>query len=514
MLTAHNMSVGFRSAKSGNVQTFIGTPGKRLANIIYAVTIILFILLAMYNAKPTIVQARVTAGANSADAEDMGMHYDSATKSWTATNLGESHEDGVIIPETAMNGTNTVGSLIPTYTYWAGDSHRCGIICYVIDLSTNKVDTAYKPFIIVNNLIDSNNDKWRSMVNTAKFQLRTGDYYTLSEVSVREVQSIAPVLWNGSAWSSNEGAVEGDLLGEDATYTYKMLKYWARFGNVTDKDLQDIAKKSSQKKAALAFETVSAQSFFSSTDPNSVARITGGYSKYGDYNTVSSPRAGEAVRCFTTEYGFAKQYGSKGISGLSGSVLNWKWFQATAGSMILQESEAGITVPSGNTSIGSISSSEASTRTNGYGIIMTHISLPPIHTYGGSTPGNTENPDPPKDGKCTIKKLYYTEVLNPDGTIAEAEKDKHKFSRSKTTNYISVDNESGYVLEGWKASSKSHSLNSKRDFKSIGLVNQQGTSSSVITIGAQDNLYVLIHPSGSQTAPRCCFRDRFSCDQP
>lgn len=125
-------------------------------------------------------------------------------------------------------------------------------------------------------------------------------------------------------------------------------------------------------------------------------------------------------------------------------------------------------------------------------IDITGFSLPPIHTYGGSTPGNTENPDPPKDGKCTIKKLYYTEVLNPDGTIAEAEKDKHKFSRSKTTNYISVDNESGYVLEGWKASSKSHSLNSKRDFKSIGSVTQQGTSSSVITIGDQDNLYVLM----------------------
>lgn len=102
----------------------------------------------MYNAKPTVAQARVTAGANSADAEDRGMHYDPATKSWTATNLGESHEDGVIIPETAMNGTNTVGSLVPTYTYWAGDSHRCGVICYVIDLSTNKADPSYKPFIL------------------------------------------------------------------------------------------------------------------------------------------------------------------------------------------------------------------------------------------------------------------------------------------------------------------------------------------------------------------------------
>ena len=34
MLTAQFISVGFRSAKRGNVQTFIGTPGKRLAKVI------------------------------------------------------------------------------------------------------------------------------------------------------------------------------------------------------------------------------------------------------------------------------------------------------------------------------------------------------------------------------------------------------------------------------------------------------------------------------------------------
>ena len=33
MLTAQFISVGFRSAKPGNVQTFIGTPGKRLAYV-------------------------------------------------------------------------------------------------------------------------------------------------------------------------------------------------------------------------------------------------------------------------------------------------------------------------------------------------------------------------------------------------------------------------------------------------------------------------------------------------
>ena len=34
MLTAQFISVGFRSAKPGNVQTFIGTPGNRLAKVI------------------------------------------------------------------------------------------------------------------------------------------------------------------------------------------------------------------------------------------------------------------------------------------------------------------------------------------------------------------------------------------------------------------------------------------------------------------------------------------------
>ena len=35
MLTAQFISVGFRSAKPGNVQTFIGTPGKRLASLAF-----------------------------------------------------------------------------------------------------------------------------------------------------------------------------------------------------------------------------------------------------------------------------------------------------------------------------------------------------------------------------------------------------------------------------------------------------------------------------------------------
>lgn len=34
MLTAQFISVGFRSAKPGNVQTFIGTPGNRLRKFI------------------------------------------------------------------------------------------------------------------------------------------------------------------------------------------------------------------------------------------------------------------------------------------------------------------------------------------------------------------------------------------------------------------------------------------------------------------------------------------------
>lgn len=456
----------------------------------------IFSILFILTAFPTTTQARPADFDGTAES---CMKWDSTKKTWVYdAPMGESGQDGISIPDTAINGTDTVGSLAPAYTYWAGDSNRCGVICYVIDLSTNKIDRTYTPFIMVKNDKDSNNDSWQGMVNTARFPLRTGDIVTYSRTNVYAVESIAPVFWSGDSWSSNESAVEADLLSEDATYQYKMLKYWKRYGGVSMSQLQELAQKVSEQKVTLAFETVSAQSFFSSTDPDSREKIQGGNSQQGGFSvTTSTVHPGEVIRCFTTEYGFAQHYSSKGITGLEGSILNWKWFQATAGSMILQESTAGINVPEGNVSIGSISSSEASIQNNGYAIIMLKVSLPPIHTYDESkgTPGNTETPSEENgtSGECTIQKLYYTQELAPDGTILTEAKDYHPYKQTSTTAYISIDTESEYEIEGWKTSKTSTSLNTKEQFNSI-TPTHKGTSSQEILLDqdtGEKYLYIL-----------------------
>ena len=483
---------------------------QRISNYKISRTIIcmIFSILFIFTAFPTTTQARPADFDGTAES---CMKWDSTKHKWVYDSpMGESGQDGISIPDTAINGTDTVGSLAPTYTYWAGDSNRCGVICYVIDLSTNKIDRTYTPFIMIKNDKDSNNDSWQSMVNTAKFPLRTGDIVTYSGTNVNAVESIAPVFWSGDSWSSNEAAVEADLLSEDATYQYKMLKYWKAYSPLSMSQVQELAQKVSEQKVTLAFETVSAQSFFSSTDPDSKEQMQGCNSQQGGFSvTTSTVHSGEVIRCFTTEYGFAQHYNSKGITGLEGSTLNWKWFQATAGSMILQESTAGINVPEGNVSIGSISSSEASVQNNGYAIIMLKVSLPPIHTYDSSkgTPGNTQTPDPNDgtDGDCTIKKLYYTQELASDGTILTEAKDYHPYTQTSTTAYISIDTESEYEIEGWKTSTNNTTLNTKEQFNSI-TPTHKGTSSQEILLD-QDNgekyLYILykkteVNPNPSQ----------------
>lgn len=466
--------------------------------ISHTILCMIFSILFIFTAFPTTTQARPADFDGTAES---CMRWDSTKHKWVYdAPMGESGQDGISIPDTAINGTDTVGSLAPTYTYWAGDSNRCGVICYVIDLTTNKMDRTYTPFIMVKSLEDSNLDPWQGMVNTARFPLRTGDIVTYSDVNARTyaVESMAPVFWSGDSWSSNESAVEADLLSEDATCQYKMLKYWKNFGGVSMSKLQELAQKVSEQKVTLAFETVSAQSFFSSTDPDSKEQIQGGNTQQGGFSvTTSTVHPGEVIRCFTTEYGFAQHYSSKGITGLEGSTLNWKWFQATAGSVILQESTAGINVPAGNVSIGSISSSEASIQNNGYAIIMLKVSLPPIHTYDSSkgTPGNTETPSPDNgtDGECIIQKLYYTQKISTDGTILEEATDYHPYKQTSTTAYISIDTESEYEIEEWKAATSYTTLDSKPTFNSI-TPTHKGTSSQEILLDqdtGEKYLYIL-----------------------
>lgn len=121
---------------------------------------------------------------------------------------------------------------------------------------------------------------------------------------------------------------------------------------------------------------------------------------------------------------------------------------------------------------------------------ITGISLPPIHTFGGATPGNTENPAPPKNGNCTIKKLYYTQKIASDGTILTEATDYHHYTRTLTTNYISIDNEEGYEIEGWKTSTSDRAFTQKSHYDGISPVKQSGTSSDVITRSPQGFIFL------------------------
>lgn len=422
----------------------------------------------------------------------------------------------------SSNETDESSNEQASYLYWAASGERSGIMLYVID---EKGETRGKAIIMEKSGQYKYGDYIKTGLGSKKgikgaVHLNPKTSVTLGNNRTYDYAAgITPVTYTGG-WQAT-GSQSMAYLMQTATSGGKTVKIdikgyemdcpnWALYvqktGDSGAKALEGLAKPDTKWHAIV--EPVSINYMYTNnTFANDVTDATGMTWHAGDpmpdgatNNNYWYPRVH-----FGTAYQLLGE--SNRVGGAGGGEYTYKFYNTQLPYSLCLEHDLELPTFNGTSTGGSkvvypavrskvhrISSSSEIV-SDGVAIAsidITGFSLPPIHTYGGSTPGNTENPDPPKDGKCTIKKLYYTEVLNPDGTIAEAEKDKHKFSRSKTMNYISVDNESGYVLEGWKASSKSHSLNSKRDFKSIGSVTQQGISSSVITIGAQDNLYVLM----------------------
>lgn len=130
-------------------------------------------------------------------------------------------------------------------------------------------------------------------------------------------------------------------------------------------------------------------------------------------------------------------------------------------------------------------------------IDITGFQIPPIHTYDESkgTPGNTETPSEENgtSGECIIQKLYYTQKISTDGTILEEATDYHPYKQTSTTAYISIDTESEYEIEEWKAATSYTTLDSKPTFNSI-TQNHKGTSSQEILLDqdtGEKYLYIL-----------------------
>ena len=134
-------------------------------------------------------------------------------------------------------------------------------------------------------------------------------------------------------------------------------------------------------------------------------------------------------------------------------------------------------------------------------IDITGFSLPPIHTFDGTnTPGNTEVPKEEKGtaGECVIKKLYYTETLNADGTVnTEADPEYYHYERRNTTAYVSIDNENGYEIERWCITSDDVTFTRKEHWHNTGSgwgdISAQVVrmADAIATDGANKYLYVL-----------------------
>ena len=130
-------------------------------------------------------------------------------------------------------------------------------------------------------------------------------------------------------------------------------------------------------------------------------------------------------------------------------------------------------------------------------IDITGFQIPPIHTYDEAkgTPGNTQTPSEENGttGECTIQKLYYTQKISTDGTILEEATDYHPYKQTSTTAYISIDTESEYEIEEWKAATSYTTLDSKPTFNSI-TPTHKGTSSQEILLDqdtGEKYLYIL-----------------------
>ncbi len=403
------------------------------------------------------------------------------------------------------------------YLYWAASGDRSGIMLYVVN---EKGLTLCKTIL----LEEAGRDIYGDYMNFA-LGSKAGiigskhlDSKTSIAVGVREVYDYAygvtPVTYTGG-WQAtgsqsmaylmeNMNGIELEIKG------YKMpCPRWAYYIMNTDNGsiaLESLAKSDTQWRAIV--EPVSINYMYSNnTFANDTVDATG--KKWSAGNPMpdgaTNSNYWKPRLHFGTGYELIGQ--SNKIGGAGGGEYTYKFYNTQLPYSLCLDHDLELPVHNGLGTVTTkivypaVSSEVHRIQTQheisreGVAIAsidITGFSLPPIHTYGGSTPGNTENPDPPKDGNCTIKKLYYTEVLNPDGTIAEAEKDTHPYTQKLTTNYISVDNEEGYVIEGWKASSKSYPLTSKSHFKAISSVTQQGTSSSLITIADKDYLYMVM----------------------
>lgn len=395
-----------------------------------------------------------------------------------------------------VDGEGTEYVYVPGQIYWGGSYSRTGILFYCVDAKSGAIIGNTKN-ILYNKKIDENGSNWMNEITSTAGNTRVGNY---SIANVRP--KYCSELPTTGAWDSDGGSPVKDWLEADSGITTPNGKPICNAARLVLLYVHgDAYQKVLNKEYLVCFEGMYGMAMYINKDGKDVARCHGKSVVQHKYPDATEEELAQysIIKYFSTLRSYVEIASGFGIditqrNGASGTA-NYKWIQSCAKYFSTTEEHFG--VPAASKAGGDVTNGEM--RSTGWNFAVIEVSLPPIHTYWKSngTPGNTEPPNPEEgtDGKCTIKKLYYTQVLNPDGTVETEAKDYHSYTQKSTTNYISIDSEgNGYEIEGWKSSTSNKSFTKKATFKSISAI-QSGTSSEVIKIQSTSDsekyLYIL-----------------------
>ena len=335
--------------------------------------------------------------------------------------------------------------------------------------------------ILYNNYVDEHGDRWKSMITT---QSGSGRLANTSVSSLRA--QYCSLLQNSGDWTDGGSAFKSWLEGDsDVTDGGRILTN-AQY--LVKQYAPNAFDKVNHNEYSVCFEGMYGMAMYIVKDGMDVVRSYGetwAHRNYPDITDEEELAKLSIIKYFYTEKEFVTVLNRLGVDitqrhGATGTA-NYKWLQSCAKYFNTSEEHFGI--PAASKAGEDVTNQEM--LSTGWNFAVIEVSLPPIHTYWEAygTPGNTEPPDPTAatDGDCIIRKLYYTEELASDGTVITEAKDYHSYKQEGTTNYIVIDTESDYVLEGWKASSTNRELNIKDNFYSISAT-QSGDSAEEIDV--------------------------------
>lgn len=382
---------------------------------------------------------------------------------------------------------------IPGKIYWGGSDTRTGLLFYCVDTESGAI-IPETITILYNNALDSNGDRWKPQVNAHYGSTRVGGRTTYNITA--QLNTSIP---NTGAWENTDGSpIKAWLEGESTlslpngdmapVYAYLVSTYCG----------EDALQKVIHQEYTVCFEGMYGMAVYTRKDGLDVARC---YSKsttqYLNPDITDEEELAELsiIKYFTTLRCLSQVYSNIGVDitqryGSNGTA-NYKWIQSS--SRYFRTAEEHFGIPAASSAGTAITADEI--KTTGWNFAVLTMNLPPLHTFDGTnTPGNTEPPTTGlTDGDCTIKKLYYTQKISSDGTILTEATDYHPYTQTSTTAYISIDTESGYEIEGWKASTTNTSLTTKAQFNSI-TPTHTGTSSQEILLdkdAGEKYLYII-----------------------